>query len=91
MYSPTRKIRKWKHASNFPPLKPNLQCDNILNNITEGEWIHWSEFIKDENSEEYRKTAEEERKFDDYMNEFRIKRGIHTKLWRDDGKCGLKK
>nr|XP_039261651.1 uncharacterized protein LOC120337823 isoform X2 [Styela clava] len=26
---------------------------------------------------------------DSYLAEFRIKRGIHTRLWRDDNKCGF--
>ena len=59
--------------------------------ITEGRWVHWSNFNANKSSEEFKKMMDEERKYDDHLNEFRIKRGIHSKLWRDDLKCGFKK
>ena len=80
------------YPENFPPIKlEDRRCDNLLFNLVEGRWVHWTELEKDITSEEYRRKIEEEKRFDDHMNEFRIKRGIHTKLWRDDLKCGLKK
>lgn len=61
-----------------------------MTNLTNGRWIRWENFVNN-NSEEYKIMKIAEKRFDDHMAEFRIKRGIHTRLWRDDLKCGSKK
>nr|XP_039261740.1 uncharacterized protein LOC120337903 isoform X1 [Styela clava] len=75
--NPTRKS-KYRHPF----------CGNILYNLTNGRWIKQIYSVS-ENEEEYKKLLTQENKLDSHLSEFRIKRGIHTRLWRDDNKCGF--
>ena len=65
-------------------------CDNLLTNITDGYWIKNSDLVP-KNSVEYGKLLREEEEYDHHLAKFRISRGMHTQLWREDGKCGYAK
>nr|XP_039261007.1 uncharacterized protein LOC120337315 [Styela clava] len=66
----------------------NPFCENILYNLSNGQWVKRI-YSFNKNEEEYKKLLKEERELDYSLTEFRIKRGIHTRLWRDDNKCGF--
>ncbi|XP_077973097.1 uncharacterized protein LOC120338065 isoform X1 [Styela clava] len=66
----------------------HLFCENILYNLSNGQWVK-KIYSFNKNEQEYEKLLNEEQKLDSYLAEFRIKRGIHTRLWRYDNKCGF--
>lgn len=70
-------------------IQRNPFCENILHNLTNGRWEKRI-FKLNENDIEYKELVKQEEELDKHLIEFRIKRGIHTRLWRDDGKCGYK-
>nr|XP_039261946.1 uncharacterized protein LOC120338079 [Styela clava] len=66
----------------------NPFCENILYNLSNGQWVKKIDSFN-KNEIEYKKLLKEERELDYFLTEFRINRGIHTRLWRDDYKCGF--
>ncbi|XP_039260999.2 uncharacterized protein LOC120337307 [Styela clava] len=76
------------HATSNELRYRNPFCENILYNLSNGQWVKKiNSFNK--NEEEYEKLLKEEEELDSSLTEFRINRGIHTRLWRDDNKCGF--
>ena len=71
-------------------LKNLLQCDNLLLNVTDGYWVKKSDLVPKE-SMEYKILMKAEEEYDSHLARYRVERGIHTQLWREDGKCGIKK
>ena len=71
------------------PESPFL-CDNLLANITDGYWVKNSDLVP-KDSMEYRNLIIAEEEYDSHLARYRIERGIHTQLWREDGKCGFEK
>lgn len=65
-------------------------CENLLANITDGRWISKTQFVK-KDSLEYEDLLKEEEEYDAHLANVRIARGIHVKLWREDGKCGFQR
>lgn len=68
-----------------------LQCENFLVNLTTGKWVKKIQVIKDKNSKEYLDLLRAEERIQRHLEEYRIKSGIHSRLWRDDHKCGFSK
>lgn len=59
------------------------QCENLLNNLTIGKWV------KDPTVPE-KLRLKEERAFRQELSDFWNEKGIQTRLWRPDLKCGYK-
>ena len=71
-------------------LDPPSLCDNLLTDITDGHWIRNLDLLQ-KDSKEYMDYLKTEDEYDTHLARYRIERGIHTQLWREDGKCGFNK
>ncbi|XP_039265584.2 uncharacterized protein LOC120341178 isoform X2 [Styela clava] len=64
------------------------QCDNILINMTQGQWIKRVKIVK--YKDHTNQWVQQELILEEELHHFWVKRGIQTRFWRPDRRCGYK-
>lgn len=65
-------------------------CENLLDNVTKGSWISKASLVPND-SAEYKRLLMKDVEYDAHLDYVRAAKGIHNRIWREDGKCGFKK
>lgn len=81
---------KTKFCLHESTLSRKLTCENLLQNLTRGQWIKKIHLLT-ENRGQHLRLIEEEREIEIHLQDYRERRKITKTLWRKDHKCGFGK